>query len=193
LRIDTADCEPRLVATQVGGDPYQLQARSRAPRLGRCGPAWADAEIVAVGGPETGGRRGNWVGVVGRQADQRVRPDDLPRHAQRQVALTQVECVGTGRADNIGAVVDCEQRSVPAGRVREDLARCQLVARLERAEPLLTDRTFVAQLDDVHAAGQGGVGEPGQVAVLTAGVGTQIQPRRRETGSRFVHTATLAR
>jgi hypothetical protein len=33
----------------------------------------------------------------------------------------------------------------------------------------------------------------GQVAALAPRVGTQIQPRCRETGCGFVHTATLAR
>jgi len=99
---------------------------------------------------------------------------------------------------------------VPTGRLREDLAHGQLVARLERAEPLLTDRSLVAQLDDVDPTGQGRLRELGQVAALTARVGTQIKPRRRETQSRpgedagwrsprsgaistVVHTATLAR
>ena len=130
---------------------------------------------------------------MGGQADQRVRPDDLARDVQRQVALAQVQHVGAGRAGDVGAVVDREQGAVPAGRVGEDLARRQLVARLERPEPLLTGRTLVAQLDDVHPAGQRGVGELGQVAALTPGVGTQIQPRRGETGNALMHTATLAR
>jgi hypothetical protein len=47
-------------------------------------------------------------------------------------------------------------------------------------------------LDDVHPAGQCGVGELGQVTALAAGIGAQIQPGGRETGKRFVHTATLA-
>ena len=130
---------------------------------------------------------------MGGQADQRGRPDNLARHVQRQVALPQMQHVGAGRAGDVGPIVDREQGAVPAGRVRKDLARGQLVARLERSEPLLTDRTLVAQLDDVHSAGQRGIGELGQVAALTARVGTQIQPCCGETGSGFVHTATLAR
>ena len=120
-------------------------------------------------------------------------PDDLAGHGQRQVALPQVQHVGAGRAGDVGAVVDREQGAVPAGRVREDLARRQLVARLERAEPLLTGRSLVAQLDDVDPAGQGGVGELGQIAALATRVGTQIQPGGGETGNGLVHTATLAR
>jgi hypothetical protein len=104
-----------------------------------------------------------------------------------------VQHVGSGRAGDVGAVVDREQGAVPAGRVRQDLACGQLVARLQRAEPLLTGRSLVAQLDDVHPTGQGGIGELGQVGALTPRVGTQIQPRCRKSGNRVVHTATLAR
>ncbi len=130
---------------------------------------------------------------MGGHADQRVRPDDLAGHVQRKVALAQVQHIGTGRAGDVSAVVDREQGTVPVGRVLEDLARGQLVTRLEWPEALLTDRSFVAQLDDVHSTGQGGVDELGQVAPLTARVGTQIQPRYPETVDTFVHNATVAR
>ena len=116
--------------------------------------------------------------------------------ARRRAAIrqrAQVQHIRAGRAGDIGTVVDREQGTVPTGRLGEYLARGQLVARLEGAEPLLTDRPLVAQLDDVDSAGQGRVGELGQVATLAARVGTQIQPRRRETGDGAVHTATLAR
>ena len=132
-------------------------------------------------------------GVVAGQADQRGRPDDLARHLDGQIALTQVQHVGSGGAGDVGTVVDREQGAVPAGRVGQDLAGRQLVAGLERAEPLLTGRTLVAQLDDVHPAGQCGLGELGQVAALAPRVGAQIQPRPRETGKTFVHKQTLSR
>jgi hypothetical protein len=199
LGVDAADREPRFVATEFGGGAYQLQARRRAARLGRGGPAGADAEIVGAGGPKTGHGRRNLVPVMGGQSDQGGRPDDLAGRVQRQIALTQVQRVGTRRAGDVGAVVDRKQGAMPAGRVRQGFARGQLVARLERAEPLLTDRTLVAQLDDVHSAAQRGVRELGQVATLAPRVGAQIQVRGRETGSgpaaidTEVHTATLAR
>lgn len=130
---------------------------------------------------------------MGGQADQRVRPDDLAGQCRWQVALAQVQHVGPGRTGDVGPVVDREQRAVPAGRAREDLAGGELVARLQRAEPLFTSRSLVAQLDDVHPAGQGGVGELGQVAALAPRVGTQIEPGGGKTGNTIVHTATLAR
>ncbi len=104
------------------------------------------------------------------QPEQHVGPDECARHLQRQVTLPQVQHVGAGRAGG-----------------------GQLVARLQRAEPLLPGRPLVAQLDDVHAAGQGGVGELGQIAALPAGVGAQVEPRGGQSCQTLMHTATLAR
>ncbi|BDB40275.1 hypothetical protein IWGMT90018_07210 [Mycobacterium kiyosense] len=108
------------------------------------------------------------------QAEQRARSHDLAGHLDRQVALAQVQHVGAGRAGDVGAVVHREQGAVPVGRVGQDLAGGQLVERLQRTEPLLTGRPFVAQLDDVHPPGQRGVGKLGQVAAFPAGVGAQV-------------------
>ena len=74
----------------------------------------------------------------------------------------------------LGAVVDGQQGAVPTGGVTEDLQRHQFVAGLQRAEPLLTGRTLIAQLDDVDPAGQRGVGELGQITAFPAGVGAQV-------------------
>jgi hypothetical protein len=130
---------------------------------------------------------------VAGQSEQHVRPDDVAGDVQRQVALPEVQHIGAGRAGDVGAVVDGEQGAVPVGRVGQDLARRQLVARFERAEPLLTGRSLVTQLDDVHAAGQGGVDKHRQIAALTARVGAQIQSRGGQPGKTVMHTETLAR
>jgi hypothetical protein len=83
--------------------------------------------------------------------------------------------VGTGRAGDIGPVVDREKGAVASGGVGEYLQRGQLVARFQRAESLLADRTLVPQLNDVDTAGQRGVGELGQVTAFTSGIGAQIE------------------
>ena len=62
--------------------------------------------------------------------------------------------------------------------VGEHLERGEFVARLERSVLLLARRTLVAQLDDVHPARERRVGERGEIAALTAGVGAQVQRRR---------------
>ncbi len=63
-----------------------------------------DTEIVGV----AGGGRSNLVGVVGGPADEGIRCQDLSCDVHGQVALTQMQHVGAGRAGNIGAVVDRE-------------------------------------------------------------------------------------
>ncbi len=92
--------------------------------------------------------------------------------------------VGPGGASDIGAVVDGQQRAVPAGRIGQHLQRRQLVAGLQRTQPLLAGRALVAQLDDVDPTGQRGVGEFGQVAGVTPGIGAQVEPGAREPNMR---------
>ena len=64
LRVDAADREPRLVGADLcGRSAYQLQARRRAARLGRGGPAGADAEIVGAPAAAAAGlRHRGWTG-----------------------------------------------------------------------------------------------------------------------------------
>ena len=91
--------------------------------------------------------------------------------------------VGTRGKRDVGAVVDRNEGAVTAGRVGEHVERGQLGAGLQCPEALLADRALVAQLDDVHAAGQGGVDELGQVAALPAGVSAQVEVSFGETRS----------
>jgi hypothetical protein len=132
------------------------------------------------------------VTVVGGPADQRVGADDVARHLQRQVILAQVQHGGAGGVGDVGAVVDGQQGAVSARGIGKYLQRCQFVARLQGAQPLLTRRALVTQLNDVHPAGQGGIGEFGQIAAIAARIGAQIQPGARKSRQRCMHTATLA-
>ena len=70
--------------------------------------------------------------------DQRLRADDLASHRQRQVVLAQMQNVGAGCPGDVGAVVDGEQRAVPACGLGEDFQRGQLAAGLQRPELSLT-------------------------------------------------------
>ena len=81
---------------------------------------------------------------------------------------------------------------MPARGIGEDLQRRQLVTRLQGAQLLLTRRPLVAQLNDVHPAGQGCIGELGQIATIATRIGAQVQPRAGESANRLMHTATLA-
>jgi glycine oxidase len=101
-----------------------------------------------------------------------------------------VEHAGSGCAGDIGAVVDGQQCAVPARGVGEHLERCQLVTGFQRAQRQLSDGTLVAQLNHVHTAGQGSVGEFGQVTAITASVGAEVEPGAGEPIT-WVHTETL--
>jgi hypothetical protein len=96
---------------------------------------------------------------VRRAPDDHLVADDLacPRH--RQVVLAEVQHVRAGGERDVGAVVHGEQRAVPGAGLGQHLERGQLVARLERAVG-----TLVAELDDVDATGERGVGELREVA-----------------------------
>ncbi len=162
--VDPADREPGPLGGVGGGGPDEVEAGRRAARLGRGRPAGAGAEVVDAGLDGAGpGLRD----VVGGPPDQHVVAEDAPRDVDRQVVLPEVQHVGPRGQRHVGAVVDGEQRVVAAAGVREHLQRRQFVARLQ---PLL------AQLQQVHPAAQGGVGELGEVAALAAGVGADVEP-----------------
>jgi hypothetical protein len=81
-----------------------------------------------------------------------------------------VQDVGTGGERHVGAVVHREQCPVPGARLREHLQRGELLASLQRAVAAL-----VPQLEDVHPARERGVGERGEVAAGSAGVGAEVE------------------
>ncbi|GAA2005290.1 hypothetical protein GCM10009818_15620 [Nakamurella flavida] len=116
------------------------------------------------------------------QPDQHLRADEPARHRDGQVVLTDVQDVRAGGHGQVGPVVHAEQRAVPTAGVPQHGQGSELLPGLQRAEPALTGRTLVAQLDRTDPAGQRGLGEGGQVAVLAAGVGTQVEPGVGQTG-----------
>ena len=125
--------------------------------VGQHGP---DAEVVDR---LLDGGRGIWPAVVGGAADQRRSvADDVAGHRQRQIVLAQVQHVGAGGPGDVGAVVDGEQCAVPAAASASISSAASSCAGLQRAESLLAGRALVAELDDVHPAGQRGVGEFGE-------------------------------
>ena len=103
-------------------------------------------------------------GAVGREADQTIRADERARLGNRHVVLTHVNAVGSDAGDQVGSIVEDEQR-----------AACQADPR----EPFRNGREVVigcvldSQLDDVDAAIDRCVHE--SVRLLSA---DQIQLRR---------------
>ena len=167
---------PRI--QRFSGGPDQVQAGCGPARLGRGGPARADAEVVDI----LVDRGVHLCAVVGRAADQRAGPDDVAGHREREVVLPEVQHVGPRGASDVGPVVDGQQGPVAARRVGEYLQRGQLGAGLQRAEALLTDGALVPQLDDVDSAGQRGVDELGEVTALATRIGAQVQAGLGEAG-----------
>ena len=111
-------------------------------------------------------------------AEDRLLAADPAGPRDRQVVLTQVQHVRAGGQRDVGPVVDREQGVVAGAGVREHLQCGELGLRLER-----TVAALVAQLHDVHAAGQRGVEELGEVPALGAGVGAQVEAGGVESSS----------
>ncbi len=111
---------------------------------------------------------------MGGTADEYVVAEDRPGGGHGEVALAEVEDVGAGRVGDIGAVVDREQSAVTGAGVGEDLEVLELFGGLH---------ALVAELDDVHAVGEDGVQEVGEVALALAGVGAEVDAGVGEVGA----------
>jgi hypothetical protein len=165
--VDAADGEPRPRRRSARHRSHEVESRRRATRLGRRGPARADAEVVDA--RLLRGRRG-LVRTVRRTPDHHVVAHDLARPCDGKVVLAEVQDIGPGGQRHVGPVVHREQRSVPGTRLGEHLQRRELLTGLQRAV-----RALVAQLEDVDAAGERRVGEPGEVAGAAPRVGAEVE------------------
>ena len=96
----------------------QLEADRRAPLFGRRLPDRADADVVD--GRLAGGR--DLLLGVGREADDRVGPEQLARLAGRGVVLADVDAVGVAGERQVGVVVDDEEGAVGVAEAAEGRA-----------------------------------------------------------------------
>ena len=85
------------------------------------------------------------LGAVGRKADDPVGADGRPGVGHRDVVLADVDAVRAGRLDQIGSVVEDEQRAVLRRRSGEPASG---------GDDLVVVGVLHPQLDDVHAAAQ---------------------------------------
>ena len=95
----------------------------------------------------------------------------LPRKSaggvERNVLLADMEHRSPGQRGDVRPVIDGPQPPVALRAAGvQDLQQFQFLGRLEG---------LVAQLDDVHAAGEGGVHEVREVAAVLAGIGAEVQ------------------
>lgn len=100
-------------------------------------------------------------------ADQDLLAEDGAGGGDGDVALAEVQDVGADGVRDVGAVVDREELAVAAGALGEDP---------QVFEFLTGFHALVAELDDVDAAGEGGVEELGEVALPLACVRAQVEP-----------------
>src|SRR5699024_2562159 len=166
---DPADGEPGFA--RLGGHfGQQLGAHGPPAGFRRSLPHRADAEGVdlAVG---FGGLR--LVPRMGGAAEDHIVSEHGPGLSAGEVPLADVEDGGAGQEGDIGPVVDGEQLPVPPGCILERLEGRDLGTGLEG---------LVAQLDDVDAAGVGGVKELGKIALSAPGIGARVEARPAQPG-----------
>ena len=128
----------------------------------------ADAEVVRIAVELRRGRR--------READDRVGADGPPRLGERRVVLPDVDAVGAGALDEVGPVVQHEERAVRVARAPE---------RLGGPDELVVGELLVAQLHDVDAAAQGRVEQAARIAAVRPRLEHEIEPRAGEPRPTF--------
>ena len=163
--VEPADREPRDGC--VGGGVADRIEPGRGPAgLGGRLVNRTDRDVVdALGGVDLRRR-------VCREPHEPIVAHEHARPGDRDVVLAHVDAVGLARRDEVGPVVEDEQRAVSVARFTE-VAGCG-------DEPVVVE-ALVAKLDDVHAPGQGSVQE-----ARRAGVAHEVEPRSREVPSALV-------
>jgi hypothetical protein len=134
----------------------------------------SDGEVVDVG---VGVRGVGLRGCVRRASDDPLGADQRARGGGRAVVLADVHAVGGARVDEVGAVVEDEQRAVRVGGGAE-------VAR-GGDQPFVVER-LVAQLDHVGATAQRRVEERPR-----AGVADEVEAGPRQAFARG-HAVSVA-
>ena len=104
--------------------------------------------------------------AVRRAADQRVRPRELAGARDRHVVLPDVGAVGAGSRDEVGPVVEDEEGAGGGAQLTGDGGRREQVG---------VGRVLLAQLEDVHAAGEGGREDVGERAAAGPGAGDEVE------------------
>ena len=113
---------------------------------------------------------------VRRQADDRIRTDEISSRRGRQIVLADVHAAGAGEPGDVGAIVDDRERSCTS-RLFDD-RRCRL-------EQPSARRALGADLKEASAARQAGRGEIDQCpAGALRDVGIEDYVERRNSRSR---------
>ena len=104
---------------------------------------------------------------MGGEADDGIGAGQAAGLGNRDVVLADVDAVGLARCDEVGTVVDQEERAMAIGRGAK--VGCG-------AEQALVARILVAQLDQVDAAGQGRFQQPLEGGGLVPVLANEVEP-----------------
>lgn len=168
-QIEACSCPSRLGRSRVNGSDADVvdseQIVSRSYRRGRVSTGCVDLR-----------------GTVRRKPDEQILADDLAGSRDRHIVLTDVDTIGARGTRDRGMVVDDQQSSqlpTQAGRLPCDGLQLVVCERL------------VAQLHDLHAAGDRGAQHVVQRAPARVGVAYEIQPRSCETSAALIADTRL--
>ena len=145
----------------------QLEPGGGTPLLRRRLPHGPRADLVGTG---VAGRRERGVELLGRvggEADQRAGPRLRARFGDGRVVLADVDAVGAARLDELGVVVQEEERAVRVGRAAEGLG--------ESDDLLGATRRLLAQLDHVGAASKRCIEERLRIAVAGPRLADEVE------------------
>ena len=145
----------------------QLEPRGWTPLLRRRLPNRPGADLVRPRVAARGERRVELLRRVRREADQGASARLRPRLGDRHVVLADVDPVGAARLDQLGVVVDEEQRAVRVGGSAE---------RLGQGDQLLrASRRLLAKLDQVGAPAERCIQERLGIAVAGPPVADEVE------------------
>ena len=109
-----------------------------------------------------------------RQPDEPLRTDERARLGDRRVVLADVDAVGRACFDEIGPVVEDEERAVAVARAPE---------RRGCGDELRVRQLLLPELDDVDASAECGIEQRIGLRSVRAGLNHQAQPGAGETQS----------
>ena len=182
--VNAADGHPWPVQSRGNGRD-ERQSHRRVIRFRRRRKDGTNAEVVSPFPL----RRQRLLQTMGGPADDPAVTEDAPGHDRRQVVLSQMHAVGVNGRSHVGMVVDDERNGMVARDLAQEAGLGAQVAGVGR---------FVAQLQDVRPAGDGGLGQEGQITSAGGGAveddvqapivaGGVVQWHRRETASARRH------
>ncbi len=155
--IDAADRKPRH-AQPVARRANERESAEHGLRLRRCSKHGPDAEIVRLALELVHGARG--------KAHEAIGADRTPRVRQGHVLLADVHAVGVCALDEIGPVVQHEQRAVPVAGAPE---------RLGCPDELVVQELLIAKLHDVDAPAHRPVEQGRRIVAVRPGLEDEIE------------------